>query len=271
MIKYVKGDFFNKIKQIKDKSVNLFLIDPPWAMNYDRWDVKKNNFEKFHSLWIKAIIHKMTDDGTAWIFMGKDFLFANKNKKIKNGLINILEEYGNVNMDNWATWCRQKGRGSKHKLKSVREEIIHFTKSNKYIWNEVKMKREVIIPYVKEGRPRGWILDQSTGKRIRWTGLGNVWFYNSPFWKGLLDKQRHSAQKPFLLYERLILLSSNIGDLIVDPFAGSGASCIVSKYLKRNYIGIEKDVNIYNNNKLFIKNNYYKIIDEYNKYKKLAI
>lgn len=261
--KKVLGDCFNWMENnLEDKSVKLFIIDPPYFINYADWD-KLNNFVGFFTKLIKLVNEKLTDDGTAWFFMAKDNLFANKDKNVKKGLINILEEYGFVHMDNLITWGRQKGRGSKKKLKSLREEIVHYTKSKKYIWNDVQVLREVVTPYVKDGRPRGWFIN-SDGKRVRWTGLGNVWFYSSPQWNSILDRQRHSAQKPLLLTERLILLSSNPGDLIVDPFMGSGTASIACEIHEREYIGIEKENKIFFDTIKFLKENKNKIIDEYN-------
>lgn len=260
-------DAFKGMEKLENNSIDLFLVDPPYFLNYKHWDGKRNEFAIFFAQFIQLMVKKMKPNGTAWFFMAKDHLFANKDKKVQFGLINMLEEYGSVHLDNWVTWGRQKGRGSKNKLKSTREEIIHFTKDKKdYTWNSVQVLREVICPYVKDGRPRGWFVN-ADGERVRWTGLGNVWFYSSPQWNGLLDKQRHSAQKPFMIYERLILLSSNEGDLVVDPFAGSAVSLIVSKYHNRNYIGFENDKEIFSESKQFIKENYKKIIEEFEKNK----
>lgn len=268
MIKYWRGNSFIKLKKLEDNSINMMFIDPPYFIGYAKWDKKRSNeeFQRFFTELIILVNAKLKDNGTVWFCMAKDWCFANKDKNVEKGLVNILEEHGYVHLDNMITWGRQKGRGSKKKLKSLREEIIHYTKSKKYVWNDVQVLREVVTPYVKDGKPRGWFVGEN-GMRVRWTGLGNVWFYSSPQWNGILDKQRHSAQKPFLLIERLILLSSNENDLIVDPFAGSFTSAIVSKYHKRNYIGIEKDKKIFRDNVDFIKVNYDNIIKEFEKSK----
>lgn len=174
--------------------------------------------------------------------MAKDNLFAHK--YCEKGLVNILQEYGEVNLNNWCVWMRQKGRGSSKHLKSQREEIIHFTKSKNYTWNNLKMLREVVTPYVKDGRPRGWFLDEN-GMRKRWTGLGNVFVYSAPQWNGIVEKQWHESQKPILLLERLIRLSSNENDIVLDLFSGSGSVSIASKLSKRNFIAFEKDKEYY--------------------------
>lgn len=254
-IKFSLNDCFNRVKKLPDNSVDLFYVDPPYGIGYKSWDKSRSEFTAFTEKWVQLLLPKLKENGAMVIFMAKDNLFANKNKKIVRGLINILEDCGIVHFDNWATWKRQKGRGSKKKLKSIREEIIHFTKSNKYAFNHIEVLRDVVAPYVKDGRPRGWFIDEGTGRRVRWTGTGNVWMYSSPQWNGLLDKQRHSAQKPFLLVERVILMYSNEGDFVVDPFMGSGSCAFVCKYHNRDYLGIEMDKQTYLSTVDYYKNN----------------
>ena len=244
-IKFKLSDAITELNNLEDNSVDLFYVDPPYVIKYKAWDKNREDFEKFTEPWIKTCVKKLKPTGSMYIFMAKDNLFANKDKKRSKGLVNLLEENGTVHIDNWITWKRQKGRSSTHKAKSLREEIIHFTKHpTKYTWNNVEVLRDVVTPYVKDGRPRGWFIDEATGRRVRWTGIGDVWMYSSPQWNGLLDKQRHSAQKPFLLVERIILMGSNKGD-VVDPFMGSGVAAHVCKYHERNYIGIDNDKDIY--------------------------
>lgn len=158
----------------------------------------------------------------------------------------VLRKYGTVHLENWVVWARQKGRGSSKHLKSQREDIFHVTKSDKFTWNNLKVLREVLCPYVQNGKPRGWFVDEN-GKRVRWTGLGNVWVYTAPFWKSKRpDTYMHPTQKPFMLIERLVLLSSNEGDVVLDPFSGSGVTAVACERLKRKYICIEKDEKYYN-------------------------
>jgi len=79
------------------------------------------------------------------------------------------------------------------------------------------------------------------GNRVRWTGVGNVWHYTPPVWSSLEEKPEHPTQKPLMMMERIIESSSNEGDVILDPFVGSGSTCVAAKKLKRHYIGIEQD------------------------------
>lgn len=260
------GDFLKISDTIPNDSVRLFIIDPPYLIDYKDWD---KQHETFLIEWINICINKLAPTGSMWIFMAKDNLFTHN--ECKTGLVNILQIYGTVHLENWVTWSRQKGRGSSKHLKSQREELIHFTKHpTNYTWNNLKVIREVIAPYVKDGRARGWFLNEK-GQRVRWTGLGNSWVFSQPQWNGKLDKQRHTAQKPFLLYERLLLLSSNPGDSVVDPFAGSFTLAHVCKYHHRNYVGFENNEKIFHENNTYFYDHYNDVIKAYEEEKRSFI
>ncbi|HRT03224.1 MAG TPA: site-specific DNA-methyltransferase [Candidatus Diapherotrites archaeon] len=227
--KIIKGDCLEIMKDIPNNSIDLVVTDPPYGISYGEWD--NIEFNNFTEQWVRECFRVLKNNGTMWSFMGYQRILE---------FIPLLRKYGYVYLENWVVWARQKGRCSSKHLKSQREDIFHITKSNQYVWNNLKVLREVVCPYVKDGKPRGWFINEQ-GKRVRWTGLGNVWVYTSPQYNSKTDKQVHPAQKPLMLMERLILLSSNEGDLILDPFIGSGTTVVACIKLKRNFIGIEKD------------------------------
>ncbi len=237
-------DIFKHISNnIEDDSIDLIAVDPPYLIGYANHEWDKHDFVVFTEKWVELVMKKLKPTGTMWSFMAKDNSFTWSG--CEKGFVNILEEYGTVHMDNWVTWARQKGRGSSKHLKSQREELFHFTKDpSNYTWNNLKMLREVIAPYVKDGRPRGWFLDEN-GKRVRWTGLGNVWTYSAPQFNGVSEKQIHSSQKSVMMMERIIRLSSNENDLVLDPFMGSGTTGIACKLSNRNFKGFENDNSMY--------------------------
>lgn len=226
---------------IPDKSVDLIVTDPPYLIGYDYWD---NHSIEFHHAWLKECKRILKDNGTIWSFMA----YCDKSGQTFLGyeFYNIMKQYFYIDLRNSVVWARQKGRGSSKHLKSQREDIYYGTSYPpnviKPTWNNLKMLREVCTPYMKDGRPRGWFLDEN-GKRVRWTGLGNVWTYTAPQYNSITDKQIHSAQKPVMMIERMIRLSSNEGDLVFDPFMGSGTTAIAAKISNRKYCGFELDKN----------------------------
>jgi len=224
----VNDDSFKILPTIASESVDLVCVDPPYGMGFYDWD--KIDFVPFTQSWLSECFRILKPTGTMWSFMGWPNIFT---------FVPLLEQQGIVHLENWVVWARQKGRMSAKHLKSVREDIFHTTKSKVFTWNNVKILRDVVAPYKVDGKPKGWFINEE-GRRVRWTGLGNVWVYTAPFWNSKVDKPIHPTQKPIALIERLIQLSSNEGDLVLDPFAGS---CVVEracKNLNRRCICIEK-------------------------------
>ena len=225
------GDCLEKIKKIDNNSIDLVLTDPPYGINYKEWD-KFENFWEFTEKWVKECFRILKDNGSFYSFMGWPNVAEFKI---------LLDKYGKI--ENWITWHRTKGRSSKKNYKSMKEEILFYTKGKTHTWNEQKMLKKHVLPYVKDGKPRGWFTNEK-GEKCRWTGLGNVWFYTVPFWK-MFECVGHQSQKPVMMFERIILSSSNKGDTIFDLFAGSGTTAIACINTKRKYILIEKDEEYY--------------------------
>jgi len=98
----------------------------------------------------------------------------------------------------------------------------------------------VLAPYTDENKkPKDW--RQDSQGRFRLTHPSNLWTdLTVPFWS-MPENTDHPTQKPEKLLARIILAGTNQGDVILDPFLGSGATSVVAKKLKRNYIGIEID------------------------------
>ncbi len=143
---------------------------------------------------------------------------------------------------NRITWEREKGRGSKNNWKNNSEDIWFCTLSDNYTFNidAVKLMKKVIAPYRDEnGNPKDW--SYSEKGKFRLTHPSNIWTDISvPFWS-MPENTNHPTQKPEKLIAKLILASSNVGDIVFDPFLGSGTTSVVAKKLGRNYVGIEKD------------------------------
>jgi site-specific DNA-methyltransferase (adenine-specific) len=122
------------------------------------------------------------------------------------------------------------------------EDIWFFTKSNdyKFYLDRVKVLREVIAPYRNdEGTPKDWF--EKNNKKLRLTHPSNIWTDISvPFWS-MSENTDHPTQKPEKLIAKLILASSDEGDVVFDPFLGSGTTAVVAKKLNRKFIGIEKE------------------------------
>ena len=101
-------------------------------------------------------------------------------------------------------------------------------------------RRRVIAPYRHaSGTPKDW--EETAEGNFRNTHPSNFWDDISvPYWS-MAENTAHPTQKPEKLIAKLILASSNPGDMVFDPFLGSGTTSVVAKKLGRHYCGIEQD------------------------------
>lgn len=127
-----------------------------------------------------------------------------------------------------------------HNWKNGMEDIWFAVKNpNDYYFNvdAVKIRRQVIAPYRSNGKPKDW--EETTEGNFRMTYPSNFWDDISiPFWS-MPENTYHPTQKPEKLIAKLILASSKEGDMVFDPFLGSGTTSVVAKKLNRHYCGIE--------------------------------
>lgn len=141
---------------------------------------------------------------------------------------------------NRITWEREKGRGASANWKNASEDIWFATVSDRYTFNleAVKLRRRVLAPYRAGGRPKDW-QDTEEG-RFRDTHPSNLWTdITIPFWS-MPENTDHPTQKSEKLLAKLLLASTNPGDLVLDPFLGSGTTSVVAKKLDRRFLGIEQ-------------------------------
>lgn len=229
------GDTFEGLKKLKDKSVDLLIVDPPYNLdkNFHGNKFKKKDdewYREYTTSWINAVKPKLKD--SASIYVCCDW----KSAIVIGDVINK-----NFNLRNRITWSRDKGRGAKSNWKNCMEDIFYATVGTDCTFNlnAVKVKKNVIAPYKENGVPKDW--HEEDGKKIRYTCPSNFWNDISvPYWS-MKENTAHPTQKPEKLIAKLILASSNEGDVVLDPFMGSGTTAVVAKKLGRNFVGIEKN------------------------------
>ncbi len=233
--KTIWGDCFEVLPKLGAKTVDLLIVDPPYNLDktYSGNKFRKmgnSDYESFTRCWIESVLHTLKD--TASVYVCCDW----KTSIIIGG---ILGDYFVI--QNRITWQREKGRGALSNWKNSLEDIWFATLSKNYTFNveDVKQRRKVIAPYRVDGKPKDW--EETEAGNFRDTYPSNFWDDISiPYWS-MPENTDHPTQKPEKLIAKLILASSNIGDLILDPFLGAGTSSVVAKKLGRHYIGIERE------------------------------
>lgn len=233
--KTINGDTFEIMAKMPKRFVDLLIVDPPYNLskNYNGNKFKKTDEEayaEYTEQWLKLAMPLLKDDASVYVCC---------DWKTSVIIGNILPKY--LNVRNRITWQREKGRGAKENWKNGMEDIWFATNNGRWTFNvnDVKVRKKVIAPYKVDGKPKDW--EETTSGNFRDTHPSNFWDDISiPYWS-MPENTAHPTQKPEKLIAKLILASSNKGDVIFDPFLGSGTTSVTAKKLGRKYVGIELD------------------------------
>ncbi len=231
----VWGDAFAELPCIAAGTMDLLFADPPY--NLDKKFGKESfrastsdEYEAWIDSWIKLCVPLLKENAS--IYICGDWRSSAAIQRIGSKYFTLR---------NRITWEREKGRGAKANWKNTAEDIWYFTASDDFTFNldAVKQRRRVLAPYRQNGKPKDWT--ESADGNYRDTHPSNIWTdITVPFWS-MPENTDHPTQKPEKLLAKIILASTNPGDMILDPFAGSGTTAVVAKKLDRRFIAIESD------------------------------
>ena len=227
--KLILGDSLEELKKIKKNSVDMIFADPPYflsgdgiscsggkmvSVNKGAWDKKIGIEEKhqFNREWIRLCYNVLKDEGTIWISGTLHNIYS-------IGMALEQEEFKIINNITWKKLNPPPNISCRYFVHST-ETILWAKKDIK------KAKHKFNYQLMKE---------LNGGKQAK-----DVW--ESSLTKPSEKKcGKHPTQKPMAILEKLILASTDEGDLILDPFNGSGTTGIVANKLKRKYIGIDME------------------------------
>lgn len=229
----IRGDCLEVLSELPENSIDVIFADPPynlqlngdlWRPNHTRVDGVNDGWDHFESLqeydrftraWLAACRRVLKDTGTIWvigtyhniyrvgaILQDLEFWILNDVVWVKTNPMPNFKGVRFTNAQETLIWA-QKQRGQRYTFN-------HH--SMKALNGDLQMRSD-------------WYLPLCTGReRIKVNG-----------------SKAHSAQKPESLLYRVISASSNPGDIILDPFFGTGTTGAVAKKLDRRWIGIEKE------------------------------
>ena len=229
-------DVFTALPFVPDQSVDLMFADPPYNLTktFNERKFRKSSLDEYAEWldsWLAQTVRILKP--TASVYICGDW-------RSSAAIQQVGEKY--FLPQNRITWEREKGRGAKSNWKNCSEDIWFFTVSDDYFFNveAVKMRRQVIAPYTDgNGAPKDW--EETKNGRFRVTHPSNLWTdLTVPYWS-MPENTDHPTQKPEKLLAKIILASSREGDLVFDPFNGSGTTTVVAKKLGRSYLGVEVD------------------------------
>lgn len=231
--KIIKGDCIEALKEMPENSVDLIFADPPYNLQLqgelyrpnqtkvdgvdDKWD-QFSSFEEYDQFthdWLKGCKRVLKKDSTIWVIGSYHNIFR---------VGKIMQDLGFWTLND-VVWIKTNPmpnfRGTR--FNNAQETLIWAAKSqkSKYTFHYKSMKS-----FGDDKQMRSdWHIPICNGKeRIKLNG-----------------EKAHSTQKPEALLYRIIVATSNPGDIVLDPFMGSGTTGAVAKKLGRNFIGIEKE------------------------------
>ena len=231
----VCSNAFDVLAKLRGKRFDLLFADPPY--NLTKTFGKKafrektsDDYETWLDSWLSLCVPLLKP--TASVYICGDWRSSAAIQRVGSRYFKL---------QNRITWEREKGRGAKRNWKNTAEDIWYFTVSDEITFNldAVKMRRKVLAPYKENGNPKDWNAEKNGNYRD--THPSNIWTDISvPFWS-MPENTDHPTQKPEKLLAKIILASTNAGDLILDPFAGSGTTAVAAKKLGRDFVAIESD------------------------------
>lgn len=214
------GDAIEEMKKLPDRTIRLIVTDPPYNLNKNYGNnqdkLEFDAYIDFSRQWLTEAKRVLTDDGTIYVFMGMRYI---------SYIFNILEQELNMTFNSWITWFYTQGIGKTKGFSPRHDDILMFTKSSK---NFVFHLDNIRVPqkfYRSVNNMRG-------------ANPGNVWEFSHMHYCNK-NRKKHPTQKPEGLYERMILASSDPGDVVLDPFVGSGTALRVCQQTDRCGIGFD--------------------------------
>ena len=235
MDQIILGDSLEIMEKLPRGFVDLMIVDPPYNLEKDYHGNKfraesHEEYKKYTRQWLEKALPLLKPEASVYVCC--DW---------KSSLIigQVLTEA--LKVQNRITWQREKGRGAKANWKNGMEDVWFATVGKNYTFHldAVKVRRKVIAPYKVDGTPKDW--EETEDGNYRNTCPSNFWDDVSiPYWS-MPENTAHPTQKPEKLIAKMILASSNEGDVIFDPFAGSGTTAVTAKKLGRHFVTIEQN------------------------------
>lgn len=240
-----QGDSIEWLKTLKDESVDMIFADPPYNIKKADWDTFESHEEyiKFSMKWIEQSSRVLKPNGTLFICGFSEIL-----ADIKHPGSRFFKSC------RWIVWNYKNKANLGKDWGRSHESILHFRKSKNFTFNI----DEIRIPYSEHTlkyptHPQAETSQYGKGKKDN-----HIWEPNPLGAKpkdvleipqdlievpttcnGMGEKTPHPTQKPEELIRKLILASSNIGDIVLDPFCGSGTTPVCSQQLRRKWLACD--------------------------------
>lgn len=218
------GDALKVMRKWPDESVELAFADPPYNIGYvyDAYndDLPDDEFVQWCTAWMAECQRVLKPTGSFYVAIGDDFAAE---LRIAGKRLGLLPR-------NWIIWQYNFGQHMRRKFGRDHTHILYFTKSEEFTFNDH------LLRYPSARHTEYQDLRANPDGRLP----GDVWD-EFPRVCGTFKERDglHGCQLPESLLMRIILASSNPGEVVLDPFVGSGTTAAVAKQLGRDYLGID--------------------------------
>jgi site-specific DNA-methyltransferase (adenine-specific) len=249
-----QGDCIDLMQRIEPGTINLVFADPPFNIGYeydeyhDRQEDEK--YVAWSAQWMAEVFRVLKPNGTFWLAIGDEFAAE----------LNVAAKDIGFRLRSWVVWYYTFGVNCTKKFSRSHVHLFHFVKDEtNFTFNaedpQVRVPSARALVYAdKRANPAGrlpddtWIVrpaaDDSWVLRPQDLPDGfqpgdDTWYYARV--AGTFKERQgfHGCQMPEQLLGRIIRVSSEPGDIVLDPFAGSGTTLAVAKKLGRNWLGCE--------------------------------
>jgi len=242
-----EGDNLAIMRELQSESIDLIYIDPPYfsQRNYGDFDDRWKSMQHYLDFMVERLkeMHRLLKP-TGSIYVHLDWHAVHYVK------VEMDKIFGAQNFQNEIVWCYETAGKSKKSFSKKHDTILFYSKSKEYkIYLErvgIPRKNNHLRVIEVDGVSIGEKTDKKSGKIYRYPvsslKLPHDYWTDIPAINGRAHKVRigYQTQKPAELMERIILASSNEGDLVADFFCGSGSFIKKAHELGRSCIGVDK-------------------------------
>jgi len=238
-----QGDCLELFSHVPSGTVHLAFADPPFNIGYayDAYEDRRpaDDYLDWSGRWMAEIVRVLRDDGTFWLAIGDEYAAELK--------VLATRELG-LTCRSWVVWYYTFGVNCRQKFSRSHAHLFHFVKNPAaFTFNvdaiRVPSARELVYGD-KRANPTGRLPDDTWILRPQdlpegFSAEEDTWYF--PRVCGTFKERSgwHGCQMPEQLLGRIIRACSQPGDLVLDPFGGSGTTLAVAKKLGRSFLGLE--------------------------------
>lgn len=237
----IVGDCLAAMNDVRKGSVDLLFADPPFNIDwkYDVYDDKRERKEylEWSERWIRLAVTRLKPNGTMWVAIGDEYAAE----------VKIMLGEAGLTMRNWVIWHYTFGVSCIKKFNRSHAHLLYFVKdAERFTFNPapVRVASARMTTYNDKRAKNGGKLPDDTWylrpqeSELHFRPDGDTWNV-SRVCGTFKERMNHPCQMPEAILERIVAACSNEGDLVMDPFAGSGTTLAVAKRMGRKWIGIE--------------------------------